>query len=112
MDAKELAAIRERESKATPGPWETYEENRDGQKRRGTRQYPFDDIWSRGLIGLEDMRLNTEYDARECFRIPDVEFMAHARQDIPALLAYIEGLERLMGRLINAANLQPGDLEE
>lgn len=79
---EQLAAIRERADAATPGPWATaLEVDHDGQYWVVT---PPDGsvLFSVCKVGHKG-ELKTEEDA---------EFIAHARQDIPALLAHIDAL--------------------
>ena len=66
MDSKYLAEIKAREQAATPGPWYA-----DGWGL-------FDDIQGE-LVELHDTD-------------PDAQFIAHARTDIPALVAEVERL--------------------
>lgn len=71
----EIAEIKKRYEAATPGPWISYVEGRDHQSGDHFIQ----------TRGEEDIYLygNT---------IADQDFIAHARQDIPALIAEIERL--------------------
>ena len=80
MTPEELKAIEERCNKATPGPW-TVDEHWDTY------------IWgpNKEMIAqkIVDIRGVGE-------RLPikeNMEFVAHSREDVPALLAYIEELE-------------------
>lgn len=73
MDAKYLAEIKAREQAATPGPWYA-----DGWGL-------FDDIQGE-LVELHDTD-------------PDAQFIAHARADIPALVAEVEWLNRELSRI-------------
>ena len=73
MDAKQLAEIKAREQAATPGPWEyecfgRYEDHDECVLKTGTDE--------------------CEISAKE-----DAEFIAHARTDIPALVAEVERQE-------------------
>lgn len=77
LTTKELATIRERAEKATPGPWETW----------GTSGFP--DFYV-GMAKDEDGRWWTK-DNTELGQ-DDAEFIAHARTDVPALLAHIDAL--------------------
>jgi hypothetical protein len=75
LDEKRLDAIRERLKLTTLGPWVAYIEGKNhesGSSCIGT-----------GIGGID---LDGATDA-------DIEFMAHARQDIPYLLAELERLK-------------------
>lgn len=83
MTPAELAAIRERAERATPGPW-TYEYN---VERIGIGY----DV--RANLGGPDVtyalaRLGFETRSRH-----DANFIAHSRTDIPDLLSHVESLE-------------------
>lgn len=85
MTESELAEIERREQAATPGPWRhsgnyiTPPYSPDYRYKitqlGGTKESP-------GLIARNDARL-----------IPDVQFIAHAREDIPKLLAEVRRLQ-------------------
>ena len=88
MTDSELQAIRERAARATPGPWRTstlksYVIPPWGYKYKvaqlgGSEELP-------GVIARSD-----EY-------LPhDTDFVAHARQDIPALLAEVDRLRNII----------------
>ena len=80
MSDAELQAIRERCEKATPGPWEVYDD----------KKHPYQ---NGGLVASDDC-LWGGYDNG----MPDddtIAFMAHARADVPALLAEVERLREL-----------------
>ena len=71
----EIAAIKERFEQASPGPWKAFIEGRDhfgGSSFVGTGNH---DIYLAGATG------------------EDYDFIAHARQDIPRLIAEIERLK-------------------
>ena len=74
----DLTAIRERCEKATPGPWEVVK----GKS-----------------FGVQSENKNIA----SCFRNENEDFIAHSRQDIPALLAHIEHLE---ARVVELEDLQ------
>ena len=74
MTRPDLDAIRARCDAATPGPW-TYDET------------GYVDI---GVPRSRSIAIGIEVDATAK---SDGDFIAHARTDIPALLAYIEELE-------------------
>lgn len=74
---EELQAIREREAKATAGEW---------------RFVPINDSLEYFVVG-ED---GNEAVASGVFMLNDAAFIAHARQDIPKLLAEIEYAKELL----------------
>ena len=74
----DLEAIRGRAEKATPGPWET---------RGPTAVY--------GRL-QRDQNSTGDLVAR-CVQAHDATFIAHAREDIPALLSRCEELEGALG---------------
>jgi hypothetical protein len=76
LTIEQLNAIRERAEKATAGPWEYYEVN-------GGYTVELND---RGEAIL------SYYDRSEA--VSNAEFIANARQDIPALLAEVDRLKK------------------
>lgn len=73
MNQEQLNAIKERVAKATPGPWE-YDEDERG-------------IWNKGgfnYLGTVTLSHNS------------AEFIAHAREDVPALVAEVEYLRGML----------------
>lgn len=79
----DLDEIKKRADAATPGPWEK-DLFKDTYIRIVTRDELPETI--NGIAGIGHMEAGPEVEA-------DAEFIAHARQDVPALLAYIEWLE-------------------
>ena len=77
MDPAELEVIRNRCAQATPGPWKSFIEGRDHTS--GSNFI---------MTGGEDFELSGGGTTA------DQDFIAHARQDIPRLLAEIERLKR------------------
>lgn len=71
MNSEQLNAIKERAEKATPGPWELDTDD-NGIWNEGGRNYL-------GSVNLS---------------ITDAEFIAHAREDIPQLVAEVERLQK------------------
>lgn len=71
-----LDEIEERAKRATPGPWTSFIEGRDHTSGSSFIRTAADDIELSGAT------------------IADQDFIAHARQDIPALIAQ---LRRLLG---------------
>ena len=102
MTDLDLAAIRQRVEKATEGPWYTgfdYEKHDPTVIAPGyiehTIDYPLDEV------GLENGKA-------------DAEFIAHAREDIPALLAEIERLNATIQRvrdIVNDKYLDAGQMD-
>jgi hypothetical protein len=76
----ELRAIKARCEAATPGPWRSYIEGRDH-----TSGSSF--IMTGGTPRGEDIELSGATPA-------DQDFITHAREDVPLLLAEIENLRR------------------
>jgi predicted RNase H-like nuclease (RuvC/YqgF family) len=74
LTQEELEAIRKRAEAATPGPW--------GKEFR----YGISIITNYGFNVIDEDGGVTKY--------PDAEFIAHARQDVPKLLAEIERLQK------------------
>lgn len=73
MNPEQLNAIKERVAKATQGPWE-YDEDERG-------------IWNKGgfnYLGTVTLSHNS------------AEFIAHAREDVPALVAEVERLRQVL----------------
>jgi hypothetical protein len=87
MTPAELAEIRARAEAATPGPWVRY--SRD-----------FRDARSHSVVGPgHAVRAFTGYGPRGGTAQTDAEFIAHARTDVPALLAEVERLTAENDRL-------------
>ena len=80
---KRIAEIKQRVAEAAPGPWRIYEEF-DGYASGS--EPPF--CIARGMQGADGKGLN-KGDDTECFNCADAEFMAHAREDVPFLLAQL-----------------------
>lgn len=76
MTEQQLQAIKERASKATPGPWKVENSRYEGRFNAAS--------------------VDENYDLPACLMgIEDAEFVAHARQDIPALIAELEQYKEL-----------------
>ena len=86
LTTEDIATIKERAKKATAGPWQ-YEQYELGPLENTARLY-----YSGSEKPFADFRggLNQDQDA---------EFIAHARTDIPALLAHVEELEEKNAQL-------------
>ena len=74
----DMDAIRQRCIMATPGPWKSYVEGRDHDSGSSFIMTGGEDI---ELIGAS---------------VADQDFIAHARQDIPQLLAEIRRLKAII----------------
>jgi hypothetical protein len=88
LSATELAAIESRCAAASPAPWESFVEGRDHLAGDGF-------IRVGGPDGAEpDMYLSRAAGSGlQPATIADQDFVAHARQDIPRLLAEVRRLE-------------------
>ena len=88
----DLIAIRLRCEAATPGPWFVSDpvQKLDKHMRSGgsVAGAGHKDV----VIGGYDWNIGTTGVAHE----EDIEFIAHAREDVPALLAHIERLTQLL----------------
>jgi hypothetical protein len=95
MTEQQLEAIRARCEAATPGPWSTRQAENEhvvavdavvnGDSRIGCTTARYEFISCHGSEEMpEEGRIVASFNA---------EFVAHAREDVPALLAYIEELE-------------------
>lgn len=74
----EMVEIRKRCEQATPGPWKSYVEGREEMSGSDFIMTEGEDIYLTGAT------------------VADQDFIAHARQDIPKLVAEIERLRRLL----------------
>lgn len=93
MDSRRLAEIKARADAATPGPWEWWTSN----------------SWRR--LSATDTRKDGDvlcpvvnpYDKHPDLSVtePDMEFIAHARGDVPDLLAEVDGLRAAIDGLRN-----------
>lgn len=75
MDQKHFDAIKERVAKATQGPWEYDEEERG--------------IWNKGGFNYLGSVTLSHIDA---------EFLANTREDVPALVAEVERLQKRLAQ--------------
>lgn len=78
MNQEQLNAIKERVAKATPGPWEYDNEERG--------------IWNNGGFN---------YLGTVTLSHVDAEFIANAREDVPALVAEVERLRETLAFYAN-----------
>ena len=85
---EELTAAEDRALSATPGPWWSWVEGRDGLAG--------DTFIGRGVEGARQSDLYLSADPGERIRVEDHEFIAHARQDVPRLVAEVRRLRGLL----------------
>ena len=78
LTGDELEEIKKRCDEATPGPWKSYVE---GREEMGGSDFI--------MTGGEDIYLTGATAA-------DQDFIAHARQDVPTLVAEVERLSKLL----------------
>ena len=84
MKHEELQVIKDRYEKAASGPWEFKDDN------EGTEYRPFWVVSENNADSgewLAEIHVGSELDA---------EFIAHARQDVPALIAEVEQLREAL----------------
>lgn len=94
MTRPDLDAIRARCDAATPGPWKV--QDHDGWYWVVVKDDDEDDGWMSDAV-FDDGSAGAEY-AATC-KPHDREFLVAARTDIPALLAYVDELEREIAEL-------------
>lgn len=87
MNEEQLQAIEERANKATPGPWMEVAESGEW--------------W---LSGPEPTHFVMSTNASEDILQADIDFIAHARADVPALIAEVRSLR---AKLAAAREVQP-----
>lgn len=87
INAEQLIAIKERAAKATPGPWDFDK----GDNLRGDRRP--------AVIEHFDYDHGERFIHGDIADISDAEFIANARQDIPALVAEVERLLEAVEKL-------------
>ncbi len=90
----ELAAMKARIAVATPGPWVSYFEGRDHTSGDSFIQTATQDIY----ISAED------YAGGGGHFSADQDFIAHARQDMPRLIAEVERLRAFLQRFMNSGS--------
>ncbi|WP_342441267.1 hypothetical protein MHB65_18095 [Lysinibacillus sp. FSL K6-0075] len=84
MKQEQLNAIKERVAKATLGPWKVRNDN------EGTEYFPF---WVVSKLGLDSGEWFAELHVGD---ISDAQFIANAREDVPALIAEVERLREAL----------------
>lgn len=77
----DLEAIRKRAEAATEGLWTNFEDVAYLERRQ---VYEYDELTETNVDVIAD-----------CRRIQDAEFIANARQDVPALIAEVERLREI-----------------
>lgn len=90
LTEQELDAIESRCSLATPAPWTSYWEGRDGES--------FASFIMQHLDGQQrDLYLTFDYSPKSQARdLADQDFIAHAREDLPRVLAEVRRLKNLI----------------
>ena len=84
MDINEINDIKERCEKATPGPWKSYIEGRDHTSGSSFIRTAGEDIELTGAT------------------TNDQDFIAAARQDIPALIEEVYRLRQLLDNILRS----------
>lgn len=84
MDAKRLAEIKERAAKATEGPWASA---------------PVQPLAAKEPVGWAVCRGYDWIADGPCSRQPDADFIAHARTDVPDLIAALEAAQARVAQL-------------
>ena len=88
LSTDELREIRARVDAATPGPWESFVEGRDHTSGA--------DFIRTGGLRDDCPDLYVQHESRPA-PTHDLDFIAHARQDIPRLIAEVERLRSKLG---------------
>lgn len=88
----DLDAIEERAASATEAPWQTY----DAYNSLGV-----EDVESERMLFIENRGVTTAYHA------PDAVFIAHAREDVPLLIAEVRRLRATIDRLRTGGSIPP-----
>jgi len=94
MNAEQLNAIKERTEKATSGPW--YWSTDSGDSLESDEAYV--------LSATSDWHIDGRYSNKE--------FIAHAREDIPALVAEVERLRSVIWRISNIYDISMAETLE
>ena len=111
MTDQQLAEIRERAEKATPGPWECdylripeLVVESVPEAPMADESFPFDMNLIKIGPGEGGGGITSNWASSFCARYDDAEFTAHAREDIPALLTEVEAW-REIGRVLAAEGI-------
>jgi hypothetical protein len=105
MTADERNAIRARAEAATPGPWarDLYEDGESGEGPLGVFPGARGEwVESNNVIRPPSAEGDLGDDVATCDRNGDAEFIAHAREDIPRLLADNDALRAEVAALLRA----------
>ncbi len=92
LTKEELEEIAKRAEAATPGPWETHDEEAN-----------VGEAWVRRAVTFPVKSFSEKSIVGSSIDIATAEFIAHARTDIPALLAHIAGLEAEIEKILELA---------
>lgn len=95
-DQQRIAEIAARCERATPGPWEYFDNGFDGEIRSTTARSKY--------IGEPKIICGGEPCEGRIDNCPDAHFIAHAREDIPYLLDLLAEREKEIGRLQSIIN--------
>ncbi|MDM5229675.1 hypothetical protein [Lysinibacillus pakistanensis] len=109
MNQEQLNAIKQRVEKATIGPWCVNEEI-DGIYdgcRTVVKAPNAPSKWATRIVSVGQTRRHIRKDAES-----NIEFIAHAREDVPALVAEVERLREALGFYANADNYEPVTIEK
>jgi len=97
MNKEQLETIKERANKATEGPWKIFEDSEvKGGCQIGTA---WDHPQAKGPFGIVNLATSvTGGEIKNCVYIQgdNARFIAHARQDVPALIAEVERLREAL----------------
>lgn len=102
MTDAEAAAIAARAEAATPGPWTLPEFYKPGDTDAWT--------WAEIRSGEEHVTGNFDYENGGVIKEADAHFIAHARADIPALLAERAALREIVRMVVRAVDETKGGL--
>ncbi len=95
----DLEAIRAREQAATPGPWEADESAPWVWSKASDNWMRIADMRGWGQLTGKGGGLGLSDEVAEAIQNANAEFIAHAREDIPALLSHIEEQDKRIAAL-------------
>lgn len=107
MTDETLKAIEERANKATPGPWTAEPSDPNGW----SDEEPHCDGIHTESGGWRNAIVTTDGGVYGP-RMPDADFIAHAREDVPKLLGEVRRLRADVQRLERAADARLRDMQE
>jgi hypothetical protein len=97
MNRPDIESLEKRLEAATPGPWESVPPISEGSSADGSQSWSASE--GRLINGppqtVEDIALSKRWFRRK----EDGDFIAHAREDIPALIAYVKELAAEIERM-------------